>query len=194
MVLLGDVTAPVRPVVLVGMMGSGKTTVGRRLAAELGRDFVDADEELEARTGRSVRTWFADEGETGFRRAEAELMAALLSEAEPRVVAAGGGAVVTPATRAALRSGALVVWLRAGLPFLVSRAGRRAHRPLLDEGVEDTLARLLEERTDFYAEVADIVVEVEPVRDRAQKPKREMARIIAARVRDAEARAAGSLS
>lgn len=181
---LGDAT--VRPVVLVGMMGAGKTTVGRRVAKLLDRPFVDADDELAERTGRSVRDWFAEHGEAVFRQAEFEVMKDLVGDGNGRVIAAGGGAVTSEATRACLRSGALVVWLRAGVPFLATRVGRKDHRPLLDDDMEATLTRLMDERSDLYAAVADIVIDVEPVHHRFTKPKRELARLVADRVQEAE--------
>ena len=101
-----------RHVVLVGLMGSGKTTVGKKVAKLLGVRFVDADVELEARTGRSVADWFAAEGEAGFRRAEADLLTSLLEDAEPSVIGAGGGVVVQADNRRRLKgTGATVVYL-----------------------------------------------------------------------------------
>ncbi|WCO65171.1 shikimate kinase [Iamia majanohamensis] len=185
----GAARRTVAPVVLVGLMGSGKSTVGRRLASRLDRPFVDADDELVRRTGRTVREWFAEEGEPGFRVAEAELVADLLAAPGPAVIAAGGGAVVTPSTRALLTERALVVWLRAGVPFLVSRARRKAHRPLLDDDPATVLARLEAERTPLYEEVADVVVDVEGFHHGAEKPKRALAARVAELVLEAEAEA-----
>lgn len=178
---------PVRPVVLVGLTGTGKTTVGRRVAGRLDRPFVDVDDELVRRSGRDIRTWFAEEGEAGFRAAEAELMAELLVAPGPAVIAAGGGAVVTPSTRDLLAERALVVWLRAGVPFLVSRLSRREHRPLLDDDPAGTLARMAEERTPLYQEVAEVVVDVEPFHRDHDKPKKAAAVRIAELVASAEA-------
>lgn len=182
----GTARRTVAPVVLVGLMGSGKTTVGRRLAARLDRPFVDADDELLRRTGRTVREWFAEDGEDGFRRAEADLFADLLSAPGPAVIAAGGGAVVTASTRALLTDRALVVWLRAGVPFLVARARRKAHRPLLDDDPATVLARLAAERGPLYAEVADVVVDVEEFHHGAEKPKKATAARVAELVVEAE--------
>lgn len=175
------------PVALIGMMGSGKTTVGRRLARALDRPFVDADDELVRRTGRSVRQWFEQAGEDAFRAAEAELLADLLAAPGPAVIACGGGAVVTPSNREVLRRRARVVWLRAGAPFLVSRARRRDHRPLLDGDAEATIQRLVAERSVLYDEVADHVLDVEPYHSAHEKPKREMAAHLAQIIRRAEA-------
>lgn len=172
--------------VLVGMMGSGKSSVGRRVARRLERPFVDADEELEARTGRPVRDWFAD-GEPAFRTAEAEVLAALLAAPQPSVVAAGGGVVVTEANRRALAAGAFVVWLDAEPAFLAGRVRRRSHRPLLDDDVEGTLARLHAERAGWYREVADAVIAVAPVHQRSSRPKRDLADEVADLVRRHEA-------
>ena len=167
------------------MMGSGKTTVGRRVAKRLGRPFVDADEALEARSGRSVRDWFAEEGEDGFRAAEADLLVALLAEPEPSVIAAGGGVVVRPENRAALQE-AFVVWLDGDPAFLASRVAQKEHRPLIDDDVAGTIHRLHEERGDWYREVADEVVTVAPVHAASENPKRDLADLIAALVRGTE--------
>lgn len=168
-------------------MGAGKSTVGRRLASRLGRPFVDADDELVRRSGRTVREWFAEEGEDGFRAAEASLLADLLAAPGPAVIAAGGGVVVRPANREALRRGARVVYLRAGAPFLVSRLNRKPHRPLLDDDPEAALVRLLGERSALYEEVADLAVDVEPFHSEHERPKRELATRIAEMVEAAEA-------
>lgn len=181
----GERSAP-RHVVLVGMMGAGKSTVGRRLASRLGRPFVDADDELVRRSGRTVRDWFEQEGEAAFRAAEGELLDDLLGAPGISVIASGGGVVLAEANRAALRDHALVVWLRAGAPFLVSRVGQKPHRPLLDEDVEATVARLVAERSALYEEVADVVVDVDPFHAEGDKPKRRLAERIDALVRDAE--------
>lgn len=182
-------TAPRRavPIVLVGMMGSGKSTVGRRLAARLERPFVDADDELVRRSGRTIREWFSTAGESGFRRAEADLLADLLAAPGPAVIATGGGVVVTAENRAALSARARVVWLRAGAPHLVSRLDRRGQRPLLDDDPAAAIERLLDERAPLYEEVAHLVIDVEPFHLAHEKPKRELAVRIAEKVRAAEA-------
>lgn len=147
---------------LVGMMGTGKTTVGRKVAARLQRRFVDLDAELEHRSGRSVRAWFADEGEDAFRDAEQSLLADVLAAPEPLVVAAGGGAVCRAANRARLAGpDVAVVWLDATPSFLASRlrgSGSAQHRPLLDVDPLAALERLHDERGPWYAEVADVTV------------------------------------
>jgi shikimate kinase len=170
-------------VVLVGLMGSGKTTVGRRLAEELDRPFVDADAELEARGGRAVAEIFAEDGEAGFRVLEAEVLADLLAHSHPTVIAAGGGAVVTEATRQRLREDAYVVWLDGEPEFLGSRIDAKPHRPLLGGDPVAVLTRLHHERAAWYREVADAVMHVAAFHDGTPKPKRRIAREIAAWVR-----------
>lgn len=182
----GERTAP-RPVVLVGMMGSGKSTVGRRLASRLGRPFLDTDDELVRRSGRTVREWFESEGEAAFRSAEGALLAELLAAPGPAVLASGGGVVLAEANRAALRDHALVVWLRAGAPFLVSRVLQKPHRPLLDDDPAATVTRLVNDRAPLYASVADLVVDVDPFHAEGEKPKRRLAEHIEAMVLRAEA-------
>lgn len=180
-------TSTPRPVVLVGLTGTGKSTVGRRVANRLDRPFIDVDDELVRRSGREIREWFAVDGEEGFRAAEADLMADLLRAPGPAVLAAGGGAVVTRSTRDLLADRALVVWLRAGVPFLVSRLSRRGHRPLLDDDPAAVLERMAAERTPLYQQVADVVVDVEPFHRDHDKPKRAAAVQIAGLVASAEA-------
>jgi shikimate kinase len=165
-----------RHVVLVGMMGSGKTTVGRRVAAHLDRPFLDADEELERRSGRTVREWFAEAGEDAFRDAESATLTALLDHPEPAVIAAGGGVVVRAENRAALTE-AFVVLLDAGPAFLASRVSRKAHRPLIDDDARGTIERLHAERGAWYQEVADVVVPIEPAHQ-SEHPKRALARVV----------------
>lgn len=167
------------------MMGSGKTTVGRRVAKRLGRPFVDADEELERRSGRSVRDWFENEGEDGFRDAEAALLVDLLAAEQPTVIACGGGVVVRPENRAVLEEH-LVVWLHGDPAFLASRVAQREHRPLIDDDVAGTIHRLHAEREAWYREVADEIVVVAPVHAASANPKRDLADLVAALVRGAE--------
>ncbi|HZA75937.1 MAG TPA: shikimate kinase [Acidimicrobiales bacterium] len=119
-----------RHVVLVGLMGVGKTTVGRRLARELQRPFADADEQLELRAGRTIPVIFRDDGEAAFRRLESEVLADLLGRTHPLVVAAGGGVVTGAENRALLSRHGFVVWLRASAGFLATRIDP-THRPLL---------------------------------------------------------------
>lgn len=171
-----------RHVVLVGLMGVGKSTVGRRLAKELSRPFADVDEQVELQAGMTIPTIFSDLGEETFRKAESEALAGLLRRPSPLVVAAGGGAVTGAANRAVLaETDAFVVWLRASAEFLAGRTDP-THRPLLAKDPESTLARLLAERTPLYEEVADVAVDVEPFHLGDEKPKRALARHIAALV------------
>jgi 5-deoxy-5-amino-3-dehydroquinate synthase len=149
-------------VVLVGMMGAGKTTVGRHLAARLERRLVDSDELIEARTGRTVREIFEADGEAAFRALETEALVDALASPEPLVVAAAGGVLLRAENREALaRSGARVVWLRADPTVLAARATRGTHRPLLDGDPEGAMRRLLPEREPLYRHAADLVVDTD---------------------------------
>jgi len=147
-----------RPIVLVGMMGSGKTTVGRRLAARLGRRFVDADKEIELRCGVPISTIFELEGEDGFRRREAAVLDALTRD--PGIVlATGGGAVLLAENRERLRERGFVVFLRAGVAELWQRLKRDRVRPLLrTENPRQRIADLVALREPLYAEVAHLTV------------------------------------
>lgn len=146
-----------RIVVLVGMMGAGKTTVGRSVASRLGIDFVDTDDLVETRAGKSVRDIFASHGEAAFRTLESQVLAESLKSPVDVVVAAAGGTVLSESNRAALREHAdVVVWLDADVSALGERASRGAHRPLLDGDVEDRLMALDGERRVLYQSVADV--------------------------------------
>ena len=168
-------------VVLVGMMGAGKTTVGRRLAKVLGRPFVDADEAFIASTGRTIAEVFADDGEPAFRALESTLLQRLLAVREPMVVAAGGGVVIAAGNRRRLlQRDVLVVHLHAEPAFLASRAEAKAHRPLLAAG--DTAAvigRLYDERQAWYREIADLSIDIAPFHEWGSNPKKAMAEHIA---------------
>ena len=147
-----------RSIVLVGLMGAGKTTIGRRLAARLGLPFHDADIEIERAAGRSIAEMFALWGEPAFREGERRVIARLLS-AGPIVLATGGGAFMDPGTRGAIREQAMSVWLRCPLATLVRRVGGRTHRPLLAGGnPREILDGLMRARHPIYAE-ADIVID-----------------------------------
>lgn len=151
-----------RHIVLVGMMGSGKTTVGRVLASRLRRDLLDTDALIEERDGRSVRDIFANDGEDAFRTIEADVLVESLARPHASVIAAAGGTVLRPSNREALRaSGARVVWLRADPVVLAERVKGSAHRPLLDDDPEGTLRKMYEEREALYREVADVIVTVD---------------------------------
>jgi shikimate kinase len=158
------VTRGARHLVLVGMMATGKSSVGALVASRLGRPLLDSDEQIEARAGRTVREIWRSEGEQVFRRLEAEVLADALASPEPVVVAAAGGVVLDPGNRACLRdSGADVVWLRARPETLLARlqAADHEHRPLLDDDPEGTLVRMHQERSSIYAEVSGAVVDVD---------------------------------
>jgi len=148
-----------RSIVLVGMMGAGKSSVGRRLAARLGIPFVDADMEIEKAAGMSIADIFARHGEPSFRSGEARVIARLL-EAGPQVLATGGGAFMNPDTRAAVAAKGVSVWLAADLDVLLRRLGkRRNERPLLHTGdPAETIRGLLVQRAPVYAQ-ADITVQ-----------------------------------
>jgi shikimate kinase len=141
-----------RPVVLVGLMGVGKTTVGRKLASLLKRDFVDADEAIVAAAQRSIPEIFETYGEAHFRDGERRVIARLIEEGHG-VIATGGGAFVDPATRAAVLEKGIAVWIDCDIDTLVERTSRRATRPLLKQGdPRETLSRLARERAPFYGE------------------------------------------
>jgi shikimate kinase len=145
--------------VLIGMMGSGKTTIGHALAERLGYGFVDSDEVIQARTGRTVREIFASEGEPAFRRLETEALLDALARPEPLVVAAAGGVVLAEQNRRALRERASrIVWLTAPIAVLSARAETGGHRPLLDHDVAESMARLYAEREPLYRELAQQTV------------------------------------
>jgi shikimate kinase len=146
-----------RPIVLVGMMGAGKTTVGRRLAARLGRHFVDSDEEVEKAAGMSIEDIFASHGEADFRAGEARVIARLLKDRD-LVLGTGGGAFINPETRALVKEAALSVWIKAEFELLFARVQRRSNRPLLKTAnPRQTLQELIERRYPVYAE-ADVTV------------------------------------
>jgi shikimate kinase len=150
-----------RSVVLVGLMGAGKTSVGRRLAQALGAAFADADDEIVAAAGMSIPDIFALYGEPRFRELERRVVARLL-EQPPMVLALGGGAFIDGETRARVKTRGVSVWLRADLETLIARTMRkRGSRPLLAQGdPRDILARLMSDRYPIYAE-ADYTVETQ---------------------------------
>ena len=147
-----------RSIVLVGLMGAGKTSIGRRLAARLGMPFRDADAEIELAAGCTVPELFSRYGERAFRDGERRVIRRLLG-ADPLVLAFGGGAYMDPDTRAATRAEAVTIWLRCPLPTLVRRVSGREHRPLLHGGdAAEILQRLVDQRYPIYAE-ADVIVD-----------------------------------
>ena len=146
-----------KPLVLVGMMGAGKTTVGRRLAARLNRQFLDSDEEIEKAAQMSIPEIFEQRGEPEFRAGETRVIARVLKD-EGIVLATGGGAFVNEETRALVKNEAISIWLKAEADILFERVSRRSNRPLLKTAnPRATLEKLIEDRYPIYAE-ADVTV------------------------------------
>jgi len=145
------------------MMGAGKSSVGRALAERLGRPFHDSDAEVEARTGQTVASIFAERGEAAFRVEESAVLVDAMAAATPVVIAAAGGVVLDAANRRLLRTAELVVWLRADPAVLAGRVGSATHRPLLEDDPSQTLPRLDAVRRPLYAEVADLTIDVDRV-------------------------------
>jgi shikimate kinase len=163
-----------RHVVLIGLPGAGKTSVGRQLAKALERPFADADEQLALTVGCSIPRLVRERGEAEFRRLEGEILADLLGRDYPLVVSAAGGADIGDENRAVLAESAIVLWLRGRVRFLVERSDP-THRPLLVDGHEDALTRLEGERSALYEQVADRVVDIEPLHSLDGEPKRVIA-------------------
>lgn len=158
-----------RPVVLVGLMGVGKSTVGRKLANLLHRDFVDADEAIAEAAQRSIPEIFETFGEPYFRDGERRVIARLMDEGHG-VIATGGGAFVDPATRALVLERGIAVWIDCDIDTLVERTARRGNRPLLKQGdPKEILTRLAQERAPFYAQAhLRVVSETGPHADTAR--------------------------
>ncbi|HEX2150747.1 MAG TPA: shikimate kinase [Stellaceae bacterium] len=153
-----QVFSPRRTIVLVGLMGAGKTKIGRRLAARLNLPFFDSDNEIETAAGETIEEIFRNRGETVFRDGERRVIARLLDR-PPHILATGGGAFMDPATRAVIAKRGVSVWLRADLDVLVARVSRRNNRPLLQRSdPRAVLAELIERRHPIYAK-ADIVID-----------------------------------
>jgi shikimate kinase len=146
---------------LVGMMGSGKTTVGGLLAARLGWRHLDSDEQVGRDTGQTVPEIFVARGEAAFRAAEARALAAAAVADTPTVVSVAGGAVLDPDNRHVLRRGGVIVWLRAQVETLAQRVGDGAGRPLLGDDPAAALGLLYAQRRPFYQELAHVVVDVD---------------------------------
>ena len=147
-----------RPLVLIGLMGAGKSTIGRRLAKQIGWRFVDSDEEIEAAAGCSIADIFTIHGEPIFRDLEKRVITRLLGEA-PMVLATGGGAWIQPGVREIIKQQATSVWLRAELEVLTDRVSKRNHRPLLETGDKrEILDKLMQERYPLYEE-ADVIID-----------------------------------
>lgn len=151
-----------RSIVLIGLMGAGKTTIGRRLAKKLDMPFADADTEIEKAAGKTVPEIFEEHGEQYFRDGERRVIDRLLQET-PRVLATGGGAYMSEATRAAIADKAVSVWLKADFELLMKRVRKRSNRPLLQtDDPEAVMHKLINERYPVYAG-SDIVVESKDV-------------------------------
>jgi shikimate kinase len=150
-----------RHLVLIGLMGSGKTTVGRECARRLGRPFVDTDDLVTSAAGLSVDAIFARDGEPAFREMERAVVADVCASPEPLVIACGGGTVLDSESRRALRAAGIVVWLRAPSATLVGRVGNGATRPLLRDDPAGTLNRLEQLREPTYEAAAHASVETD---------------------------------
>lgn len=168
-------------ILLVGMMGAGKTTVGQALAQRLGYPYLDSDEQVQRQSGQTVREIFESRGEAAFRALEKQALAQAVTSHGPVVVSVAGGAVLDPDNRRRMRQAGLVVWLRARLQTLARRVGAdQGHRPLLGEDPLAALTRLYQQRRPLYAQVADMVIDVdlltseqvvEQVLERARSPQ-----------------------
>lgn len=169
-------------VFLVGPMGAGKTTIGRHLAALVQKRFLDADHEIEKRTGVSIPVIFEIEGEAGFRRRESMVIGELTRE-QDIVLATGGGVVLLEENRQALMHRGTVVYLHADVETLVERTRRDRNRPLLQtEDPRAKIVELLRQREPIYRQIADVVV------DTGQRAPSSVARDIVARIKDLEAK------
>ncbi|HEX2767579.1 MAG TPA: shikimate kinase [Candidatus Limnocylindria bacterium] len=159
-------TPPVPPtrVVLLGMMGSGKSSVGRALSALTGWPFVDNDELVQAATGRTARELLAERGEAAMREAEAAALRRGLAADPPAIVATAAGTVLDPENRRRIDEGGFVVWLTAAPEVLARRAAGAAHRPWLDEDPEAWFAATAAERNPLYAAISDLVIDTGAIR------------------------------
>ena len=150
--------------VLIGLMGTGKTTIGRHLARALSRDFVDTDSLVEERAGKSVRAVFDEDGESAFRDIEAAVVSDVVKSPVPSVIAAAGGSVLRPASRDLIRDCEMVVWLDAPTTLLVRRTASRAgtgHRPLIDVDPTERLEALRNEREAVYDDLSTVRIDVD---------------------------------
>lgn len=153
-----EITLEQKPIVLIGLMGAGKSTIGRRLAKVLNREFIDSDEEIVEAAGCSISDIFNIHGESIFRDLERRVITRILEHSQA-VIATGGGAWMQPDVRQIITEKALSIWLRADLEVLLERVNKRDTRPLLETGDKATiLSKLMKERYPLYAE-ADMVIE-----------------------------------
>lgn len=148
-------------ILLIGMMGAGKTSIGRLVASRLGWSHLDSDERIQRRTGKTVPQIFAERGEPAFRAEETQVLQEAVTGSEPVVISVAGGAVVSADNRKLLRAGGLVVWLRAEIATLAARVGRAQGRPLLSDDPLGALTRLYAERRPLYQELAHVTVDVD---------------------------------
>lgn len=149
-----------RAISLIGMMGAGKTTIGRELAKKLGWHYHDNDGEIEKRTGMTVAEIFHKHGEKAFRDWEAEAVVDALASREPVVVSVGGGAVLREETREELKNGSWVVWLHCPIDVLIKRViDRHIERPMIEMNPEENMRRLYVERKPVYKDLADYIVD-----------------------------------
>jgi shikimate kinase len=148
-------------ILLVGMMGAGKTTTGQLVAQRLGWDYEDSDADVEATTGLTVPELFARHGEAAFRRAETQVLATSCAQEKSSVVSVAGGAVLSAENRELIRESGTVVWLRARPEKLAARVGDGVGRPLLGDDPGAAMVRLAAKRAPYYAEVADAVIDVD---------------------------------
>lgn len=153
--------APPERILLIGMMGAGKSTTGHLLATRLGWLYLDSDEEIVRSTGQSVPEIWEARGEAAFRAEEARVLAEATASDRSAVIAVAGGAVLDPVNRRRIRGAGVVIWLRAGVATLTTRVGSGAGRPLLEDGPSAALAELAAEREPLYRELADVDVDVE---------------------------------
>lgn len=157
----GRSSSPHSSIVLIGMMGAGKSSVGRRLARRLGWELLDSDRQVEEMTGRTVPDIWRTDGEAAFRRLESQVLGAALSSATPQVIAAAGGVVLDDDNRRLLKDHHPVVWLRAPVAILIARVKRGDGRPLLRDDPAGTMTRLEAERRPYYEEIADLTFDVD---------------------------------
>lgn len=168
--------AAIPRVLLIGMMGAGKSTVGSGLAARLGWPYLDSDAEIVARRGMTVPEIWKAEGEPAFRAEESAVLRDAASSSQPVVVAVAGGALLDEGNRSLVRAAGLVVWLRAEVTTLAGRVGSGEGRPLLEGDAAASLARLYEQRRPIYESVAEMIVDVEG------RPPDELVELIVERI------------